>query len=203
MSVSAVSNQNSLANLWQLLQTQASTAVQALNGGATSSSGTAATSATSSGVQTSISQAGQTIGQLAQLAQSNPTEFAQLTGNMATALQNLANNTTDPNQKAYLDQLATQFQTASQTGNVSSLMPKGHHHHHHGGAAPTSSSTSGQDSTSTLGVVSGASGSASTTSAASNSVQQQLLSLFQSFDSQVASAYGTSAAASAAESIAT
>jgi hypothetical protein len=110
---------------------------------------------------------------------------------MAKQLTSLANSTTDPTQKAFLTSLANKFQTASTSGDVSDLMPK--HHHHHGDASATSSSTSDQDSTSTLGVVSGSSSTGSTTSTSTSStLQQELQSLFQSFDQQVASAYSGS-----------
>jgi hypothetical protein len=149
-----------------------------------------ASTAAASGLEQSdnggLSPFAQLMSTLQQLEQSNPTEYAQVTQQIATDLTAAGKtaqsqgNTAAANQ---LNQLATDFTNASTSGqlpNVQDLAQAvsggGHHHHHHHGE---SSSSSSQSST-----------SASSTSAAmtttSNSISQlnQLLSAFQANGSQ-------------------
>jgi hypothetical protein len=127
---------------------------------------TNATGNSSPATSTSISQPGQLLSQLQQLATSNPAEFKQVTAQIATQLQaaaTAASGTSGASSSAaaFLTNVANQFQQASQTGSATSLIPahKGGGHHHHGGggggelasllAASTTSSSSPSTSSST------------------------------------------------------
>jgi hypothetical protein len=92
---------------------------------------------------------------LQQLQQSNPSEYKQVTQQIATNLQNAAKTATadgNSTQATQLNQLATDFTNASQSGqlpNVQDLAQAvggGHHHHHHGHAAASSDSDSSSSS---------------------------------------------------------
>jgi hypothetical protein len=120
-----------------------------------------------------LSPFAQVMSTLQQLQQSNPTQYQQVTQSIATNLQSAAQtaqsdgNTTAASQ---LNQLATDFKTASTSGqmpNVQDLAQAmggqgvaGHHHHHHH-HAEAASSASGSDSSAT-GATSAASGSSAT-----------------------------------------
>jgi hypothetical protein len=118
---------------------------------------------------TQLSPFAQVASELQQLQQSNPTEYQQVTAQIATNLQSAAQaatasgNTTAATQ---LSQLATDFQNASTSGQLPNFQDlaqaaSSHHHHHHGhGSFSTenASSTSGTSATSTS---SGAGGSLS------------------------------------------
>jgi hypothetical protein len=168
---------NSLASSY--LQSILGTALQAtgLSGKSTSSSVSGASGQSDSG---QLSPFAQLMSTLQQLQQSNPTEYQQVTQQIAGNLQSAAQTATaDGNTSAasQLTQLATDFTTASQSGqlpNVSDLAQAiggGGHHHHHGHHA--SSSDSSTDSSST-------SSTSSTTSTSSTSPLQQLLAAFES-----------------------
>ena len=120
-----------------------------------------------------LSPFAQLMSTLQQLQQSNPTEYQQITQQIATNLQSAAKtaqadgNTTAANQ---LNQLATDFTNASTSGQLPSIQDLakavgGHHHHHHSHAA-----SSDADSNS--------SSSSSSSSSTSQSLSQ-LLSAFQ------------------------
>lgn len=122
-----------------------------------------------------LSPLAQLMSTLQQLQQSDPSKYQQVTEQIATNLQSAAQtaqsqgNTTAANQ---LNQLAQDFTSASQSGqlpNISDLAKAmgGHHHHHHfhGGSA-SSSSESSTDSSS----------SSTSTSSTSNSPLSQLFS---------------------------
>jgi hypothetical protein len=151
-----------------------------------------ASTAAASGLEQSdnggLSPFAQLMSTLQQLEQSNPTEYAQVTQQIATDLTAAGKtaqsqgNTAAANQ---LNQLATDFTNASTSGqlpNVQDLAQAvsggGHHHHHHHHHEESSSSSS-QSSTS------GSSTSAAMTTT-SNSISQlnQLLSAFQANGSQ-------------------
>jgi hypothetical protein len=168
---------NSLASSY--LQSILGTALQAtgLSGKSTSSSVSGASGQSDSG---QLSPFAQLMSTLQQLQQSNPAEYQQVTQQIAGNLQSAAQTATaDGNTSAasQLTQLATDFTTASQSGqlpNVSDLAQAiggGGHHHHHGHHA--SSSDSSTDSSST-------SSTSSTTSTSSTSPLQQLLAAFES-----------------------
>ncbi len=110
--------------------------------------------------QIDFSQIGQLFSQLQQLQTSNPTEFKQVLTDAATKFKAAAAQSTDPQQTAFLNNLAGKFQTAADTGNLSALKPDsspggssgysahGHHHHHGGaGGASSANNTSGTSAT--------------------------------------------------------
>ena len=118
----------------------------------------AGTTATQTQDNNNLSPFAQVMSELQQLQQSNPTQYQQVTQQIATNLTaaaqtaTTAGNTTAASQ---LTQLATDFTNASTSGqlpNISDLakaVSGQHHHHHHGGhffpvsdATPISSSTS-------------------------------------------------------------
>jgi hypothetical protein len=129
-----------------------------------------------------LSPFAQLLSTLQQMQESNPTQYQQVTQQIATNLQNAAQTATqDGNTSAAteLNQLATDFTNASQSGqlpNVSDLAQAigggGHHHHHghHVSSSDSSSSSSSSDSTS----------ASNSTSSNSSSPLQQLLAAFQS-----------------------
>jgi hypothetical protein len=133
-----------------------------------------------------LSPFAQVLSSLQQLQQSNPTEYQQVTQQIATNLQSAAQaatndgNTTAANQ---LNQLATDFTSASQTGqlpNISDLAQaiggsSGHHRHHHGGHHESSSSTDVSSSSTTTS----STGSTTSTSTSSTNPLDQLLAAFQ------------------------
>jgi len=148
------------------------------------SSGSAQASTATSSVQgdnSQLSPFAQLMSTLQQLQQSNPTEYQQVTQQIATNLQSAAQtaqsqgNTAAANQ---LNQLATDFTNASQSGqlpNVQDLAQAagGHGHHHHHGHASSSDSDS--------------SSSSSSSSSASTNPLSQLLSAFQTNSTQSSS----------------
>jgi hypothetical protein len=87
-----------------------------------------------------LSPLAQLLSTLQQLQQSDPTEYQQLTGQIATNLQTTAQTATaDGNTAAanQLNQLATDFTNASQSGQLPNIQDLaqaiggGHHHGHH------------------------------------------------------------------------
>jgi hypothetical protein len=126
-----------------------------------------------------LSPFAQVMSTLQQLQQSNPTEYAQVTQQIATNLQSAAQTATsdgNTSQASTLNQLATDFTNASKSGqlpNVQDLAQAtgGHHHHHH------SHATSGDaDSSSTTG--------ASTSDTSGTSQINQILAAFQANGAQ-------------------
>jgi hypothetical protein len=122
-------------------------------------SGTAIGSTTAAGVSgdgSQLSPLAQLLSTLQQLQQQNPTQYQQVTAQIATNLQTAASTAqSDGNstQASQLNQLATDFQNASQTGqlpNIQNLAQAigGHHHHHHhgGGSGSETQNNSTQDS---------------------------------------------------------
>jgi len=113
-----------------------------------------------------LSPFAQLMSTLQQLQQSNPTEYKQVTQQIATNLQGAAKTATadgNSTEASQLNQLATDFTNASQTGqlpNVQDLAQavgasSGHHHHHHHAEAASSDSTTGSSSDSTSSTSSG------------------------------------------------
>jgi hypothetical protein len=118
-----------------------------------------ASSSTSQSDSSSVSPLAQLLGQLQSLQQSNPSEYQQVTAQIATNLQSAAKtdtadgNTAGANQ---LNQLATDFTNASTSGQLPNLQDLaqaigggGHHHHHH----VDSDSDSSSSSTSALAII--------------------------------------------------
>lgn len=142
----------------------------------------------SDGDSANISEMGQLMGELQQLATSNPSEFQQVTANIATALGQ-AGAQQGGSAGSFLTNLASKFQTASQTGSMAPLESMGRHGgHHHGGGSPL------------MSLLSSASSSASNTSSASagvsaysNSSNQSALSQLMNIIGQALSSQGASA----------
>jgi hypothetical protein len=159
-----------------------------------------ATSGSSSVSQSSLTQPqdanqlspfAQILSTLQQLQQSNPTEYQQVTSQIATNLQGAAKTATadgDTSQASELNQLATDFQNASQNNTLPNIQDlaqalggHGHHHGHHASSS-SNSSTSSTDASS--------SGTSTSTSSSSNSSSSsdplsQLLSAFFGSQSSV------------------
>jgi hypothetical protein len=126
----------------------------------------------------------QLMSTLQQLQQTDPTEYQQVTQQIATNLQNAAQtaqadgNSTAANQ---LNQLAKDFTDASKSGQLPNIQDLakaiggGHHHHHHSHAA--SADADGDSS---------GNSSSSSTSSSSSATQSlsQLLSAFQANGTQ-------------------
>ena len=123
-----------------------------------------------------LSPFAQLLSTLQQLQQSNPTEYQQVTQQIATNLQSAAKTATaDGNTAAanQLNQLATDFTTASQSGQLPNIQDQsqavsGGHHHHHGHHAESSQSSSSSGST--------AGASSSSSSNSTNDLLAQFLS---------------------------
>ncbi len=129
-----------------------------------------------------LSPFAQLLSTLQQLEQSNPTQYQQVTQQIATKLQSAAATDTKNGNSAQAAQLTTlskDFTTASQNGQLpnaqdlaSALGGAGHHHFHGHAAAGDSASSSS---------------AGSTTSPGSNAALQQLLASFGSGNSQASS----------------
>jgi hypothetical protein len=143
-----------------------------------------------------LSPFAQIMSTLQQLQQSNPTQYQQVTQQIATNLQSAAKTATaDGNTNAanQLNQLATDFTSASQSGQLPNMQDLakaiggGHHHHHHGHAASTDSDSNSSAAATSTGTAStttsGTTGGTSTTNSSSPTVSQ-LLAEFQSNGTQ-------------------
>jgi hypothetical protein len=117
------------------------------NSSATSTSANVGQSSDSS----QLSPLAQVLSTLQQLQQSDPAGYQQVTQQIATNLQTAAQTaTTDGNTAAasQLNQLATDFTNASQSGQLPNIQDLaqaiggGHHHHHHAEAAASDSNSS-------------------------------------------------------------
>lgn len=151
VSMNTLSN-SYLQSILSRLESAGSTANQTSGG----TSGIAATASTQQTDSTQLSPLAQILETLQQLQQSNPTEYQQVTAQIATNLQSAAataqadGNTTAANQ---LNQLATDFTNASQSGQLPNIQDLAqavgghHHHHHHAHAAASGSDTNSSSST--------------------------------------------------------
>ena len=153
--MSSISSINNLSSSY--LQSILSSALQGTTSAGKSLSSTGASSVTAQSENGQLSPFAQLMSTLQQLQQSNPTEYKQVTQQIATNLQNAAQTAkTDGNSTAatQLNQLATDFTNASQSGQLPNMQDLaqaigGHHHHHHSHAASTDAdSTSSSSSTS-------------------------------------------------------
>ena len=146
------------------LQSLLSSSLSSANSNSGSTGGTSGVSFGNPQDSKQLSPFAQLLSTLQQLQQSNSIEYQQVTQQIATNLQSAAKTATaDGNTAAaaQLNQLATDFTTASQSGqlpnvqDLSQAVSGGHHHHgHHGGAssldsASGSSSSTGSSSNST------------------------------------------------------
>jgi hypothetical protein len=189
-------NVNSLSSI-------ASPYIQSLISNAVSSATNSSSTTTSSVSQSSLTQPqdanqlspfAQILSTLQQLQQSNPTEYQQVTSQIATNLQSAAKTATadgDTSQANELNQLATDFQNASQNNTLpnvqdlaQALSGHGHHHHGHHMSSSSDSSSTSTDPTSSAGT------STSTSSSSSSDPLSQLLSAF--FANQTSASQNTS-----------
>jgi hypothetical protein len=148
----SISSLTSLSNTY-LQSLLGSTQQGSLSG---ASSGTSSVATQSENGQ--LSPFAQLMSTLQHLQQSNPTEYKQVTGQIATNLQTAAKAATaDGNSTAanQLDSLAADFSNASQSGqplnvqDIAQAAGGGHHHHHHGHAASSDTASSDTDASST------------------------------------------------------
>jgi hypothetical protein len=158
-----------------------------VNTNTTAPSNTSVSSPVTTSDSTRLSPFAQLASVLQQLQQSNPTEYKQVTAQIATNLQSAAQaaqsqgNSTAATQ---LGQLATDFTNASQTGQLPNLQDLaeavsggsggGHHHHHHAEGSSSDSSSAGSSATA----------SSSSAGSPGQALSQLLSSLFQTSDSQ-------------------
>ena len=96
--------------------------------------------------QVNFSSFSNILKQLKALQQSNPAELTQVLTDDATKLKAAAAQISDPQQAAFLNNLAARFQTAASSGDLSVLRPDsghvpnsssavpGYHHRHHSGS---------------------------------------------------------------------
>jgi hypothetical protein len=172
----AMGSINSLSNSY--LQSVLSTFSNSVNNpGSTTSA--AASSASGIGAPSDsgqLSPFAQLLSTLQQLQQSNPTEYQQVTQQIATNLQSAAQNAqNDGNSSAagQLNQLATDFTSASKNGQLPNIQDLakaiggGHHHHHHSQAASDDTDASASSSSSST--------SSNSSSLLANSAQNQSL----------------------------
>jgi hypothetical protein len=181
---------NSIANLSSnYLQSIFNTALQQ-TGLMSSSTSTSGSSLETQADNNQLSPLAQVLSTLQQLQESNPTQYQQVTQQIATNLQNAAQTaTSDGNTTAaaQLNQLATDFSNASQSGQLPNIQDLaqaigGGHQHHHGSHQLSSSDSS--DSSSSSSSTTSASSTGSTDATGSTSALEQLLAAFQSSTSQ-------------------
>jgi len=185
MSTSSINN---LANsyLQQLLGTNLSGAGLSLN----TASKSASTTSSQPPDNGQLSPFAQLMSSLQQLQQSNPTEYQQVTQQIATNLQSAAQSATNAGNTSAANQLntlASDFTSASQSGqlpNISDLAQAigggGGHHHHHGHHATSSDSSTDSSSSSSSSSTSSTSSTGSSSTSSSSSPLDQLLAAFQS-----------------------
>jgi hypothetical protein len=142
------------------------------------------------GQASGISQGGQMMSQLNQLATSNPTQFKADAQNISDQLAQAAKNTGDTKEAGVLNKMSQDFAEAAKTGSMSSLHGGGHRHH---SGSYTASGTSSGSSTSALATL-GASGTASATFGTVNSIISGVLSGTSSGSSAASATTGTAAA---------
>ena len=157
----AKEQQTEMSSIGSILNSVNSSILSEISSFNTTSNQTASTNSSASTASSTdtidFSQVGKVFQELKQLQTTNPTEFKQVLTDAATKLQAAAQQQTDPTQASFLNNLASRFQEAANTGNLSALQqsssngsyaPRGHHHHHGGGGGSENNST--QDVLSTL-----------------------------------------------------
>lgn len=129
--------------------------------GATSTRGNASSTSASSLANpqdtNQLSPFAQVLSTLQSLQQSNPTEYQQITQQIAASLQSASTTATaegNTTAATQLTQLASDFTSSSQTGQLPnvqdlSLAISGGHHHHGHHAGPSTSANSSNSTTST------------------------------------------------------
>lgn len=187
MSVNSISS----SNLWQILESAATSQVNSATS-ATTSAAPAATSAPGSADSSSLSGPGQFFSELQKLATSNPTEFKKITAEVAQQLQSAAQSSTDPGQANFLNQMASNFEKASQSGNFSDLFPQGSSN----GSSQTAGSLSAPPPHYSASSSTSSSSSSSTTSSSSNSQSDPLQSIFAQALAQITTDLSSTTSAS-------
>lgn len=181
MNVNPLSSIMSNPNIQSLISNAISSVTNGGNTstGSTSSTGSASGSSTQDGSQ--LSPFAQILSTLQQLQQSNPTEYQQVTSQIATNLQSAAKTATsdgDTSQANELNQLATDFSNASQNNTLPNIQDLAQalsgHGHHHGGHHASSSDSSGTSTGTT-------SSAGTSTSASSSSTSDPLSELLAAF----------------------
>jgi hypothetical protein len=89
----------------------------------TSGTSSAANTNTTSSDSVNFSQVAKLFKELHQLQSSNPTEFKQVLTEAAGKLKDAAEQSSDPNEASFLNDLASKFQKAADTGDLSTLTP--------------------------------------------------------------------------------
>lgn len=118
-------------SVWQLLQTSQNSQTGQSDSltslfsaiGLDSSANTNSTSSVTND-SSGISNPAKLFSELEQLSKQNPEEFKKITAQITQQLQNAAKNTTDSSEANFLNQMASNFETASKSGNFSDLFPK-------------------------------------------------------------------------------
>jgi hypothetical protein len=182
MNVNALSNNNYLESIL-------STALQgtglSTSNNASSSASVNASSLTATSDNSQFSPVANLMNTLQQLQQSNPSEYQQVTAQIATNLQNAAATDTAQGNTAgasELNQLASDFTQASQSGQLPSsqdlMQALGGHHHHHGHhhADSSSASTSSTGSTTSSSTTTSGSSTSVTSSSSSTNAFEIILS---------------------------
>lgn len=156
--MSPISSINNLSSSY--LQSILSSTLQNNNAAGNSSSSAGVSSVTAQPENGQLSPFAQLMSTLQQLQQSNPTEYKQVTQQIATNLKNAAQTATadgNSTQAAQLNQLATDFTSASQNGQLPNIQDLaqaiggGHHHHHHAHGASNDADSSSTSNTSSSG----------------------------------------------------
>ena len=172
MSISPINN-----NVSSYLQSILSTTLQ----GAGLTSNTSASSLQSPSDNSQLSPFVQLMNTLQQLQQSNPTQYQQVTQQIATNLQAAAQTATSSGNTTaatQLSQLATDFTNASTSGQLPNIQDlaqamSGNRHHHHSHASADPNSTSSTSST-----------TGTSSSSSSSGTLDQLLAAFQAGSTQ-------------------
>lgn len=140
MSISTLSGIQSSSSLG-LIQGTGASQTQSVN----TVMGQGQTTASSAG-KTTLSQNGQSMSQLQQLASSNPSEFKAATQKISTDLATAAKSETDPAKSKFLEKLSEKFAQASQSGKMPALQPHsgGIKHGQMGGGSSVAGKYAGQ-----------------------------------------------------------
>ena len=170
----SISSINNLSSSY--LQSILNSELQNTSSTGKSQSSTSTSSVTAQPESGQLSPFAQVMSTLQQLQQSNPTEYKQVTQQIAANLQSAAKTATadgNSTQATQLNQLAADFTSASQSGQLPNIQDLaqaiggGHRHHHHSQAASSD-----------------ADGDSSSTASTSTSQIGQLLAAFQANSAQ-------------------
>jgi hypothetical protein len=173
---------SAIGGIGSYLESVMGTVLNKVAGGGSHSSSVNASTLQTQPDNSQLSPFAQLMSTLQQLQQSNPTEYQQVTQQIATNLQSASQTATqDGNTSAasQLSQLSTDFTNASTSGQLPNIQDLaqavggggGHHHHHHMHAASSDSDSSSTSSTST---------DSSTSSTSNSNPLSSILAAFQS-----------------------